>query len=125
MYLIVAPAGACLLERRPAGGLWGGLWSPPQRGADCTADEICREFGIDSQSVRRSGTGRVFRHVFSHFRLDIEPVYLMLDEAPLQAADGNRARWYQPDAAGAVGLPAPAVKLLAGIADVTRDWNLT
>ena len=60
MYVIATPAGACLLERRSARGVWGGLWTPPQRGADCTPMEICREFGIDERSAGRSRVGPVF-----------------------------------------------------------------
>ena len=120
IYVIATPGGACLLERRVAGGVWGGLWTPPQRGADCTREEICREFGIDERLVTHNRVGPVFRHTFSHFHLDIEPVYLMLDEAHALVSDGDRTRWHQPGETEAVGMPAPAVKLLAGAFDGAR-----
>ncbi len=121
MFVITTPSGACLLERRPADGVWGGLWAPPQRGERITSSEICRELGIDEQSVRQSHVGTVFRHVFSHFRLDIEPVYLNLDEQPAQVSESDRTRWYRPDDTEPVGMPAPAVKLLAGVLDGAAD----
>ena len=114
MYLVTIPGGACLLERRGAGGVWGGLWTPPQRGADCTPVEICREFGIDDRAVLLTRTGPVFRHTFSHFHLDIEPVHLPLDDIPGQVSEGDQTLWYRPGETQAVGMPAPAVKLLAG-----------
>lgn len=123
MYVIATRAGACLLERRAAGGVWGGLWAPPQRGADCTPEEICREFGIDGRSVLQSRAAPVFRHTFSHFHLDIEPYYLTLDEKPVHVAEGDRTQWYSPGGTRTVGLPAPAVKLLAGVLDVARPLN--
>ena len=41
----------------------------------------------------------------------------MLDEKPGQVSDGNRTLWYRPGGTEAVGMPAPAVKLLAGVFD--------
>ncbi len=123
MYVIATRAGACLLERRPTGGVWGGLWAPPQRGAGCTPGDICREFGIDGNSVAASRAGSTFRHTFSHFHLDIEPYFLTLDGRPALVADDDRMQWYLPGQARAVGLPAPAVKLLANIAGRTHAPN--
>ena len=117
MYVIVAPTGACLLERRVADGVWGGLWTPPQRAADCTPVEMCRDIGIDEQTATKNRTGPVFRHTFSHFHLDIQPVYVMLDETPGQVLDGDRTRWYHPGGSEPVGMPAPAVRLLKGVFD--------
>lgn len=120
MYVIATAAGDCLLERRASGGIWGGLWTPPQRGCDCTPAQICREFGIDGNSVTETRVGTVFRHTFSHFHLDIEPHFLKLDGQPALVAEGNRVQWYLFGGSTTVGMPAPAVKLLAGIADDTR-----
>ena len=117
MYVIATRTGSFLLERKESDGVWGGLWTPPQRGADCTTTEICREFGIDERSVTKSRTAPVFRHTFSHFHLDIEPVYLMLNDTPGQVSDGNRTRWCRSAETEPVGMPAPAVKLLAGVFD--------
>ena len=115
MYVIASSAGDCLLERRPDGGIWGGLWTPPQRSSGCTPAEICREFGIDENRVTERRMGTVFRHTFSHFHLDIEPCYLKLDGQPMLVAEDNRVQWYPADGSGTVGLPAPAVKLLSSI----------
>ena len=112
MFVVTAPCGACLLERRVADGVWGGLWTPPQRNAGCTLAEIRREFGIGRESVASSRAGPVFRHTFSHFHLDIEPVYLLLEEKPAQILDGDRFRWHLPGRTEPVGMPAPAVTLL-------------
>ena len=121
MYVIASRSGACLLERRTGGGVWAGLWAPPERAADCTVEEICREFGIDPGSIAERSAGPKFRHTFSHFHLDIEPHYLVLSKEPALVADDDRVRWHRPGQAQAVGLPAPAVKLLARIAEQVRQ----
>ncbi|MDQ6647410.1 MAG: NUDIX domain-containing protein, partial [Pseudomonadota bacterium] len=53
-----------------------------------------------------------FQHVFSHFRLDIEP--LLFDRATAQQgiADHPQLRWCSVDDLAALGLPAPVRTLL-------------
>jgi len=114
MYVIARADGAILLERRAAGGVWEGLWSPPQRSANSTAREVCREFGIDENTITQNRVGTRFRHSFSHFHLDIEPHYVHVDAQPMSVADNDRVQWHRPGQTPVVGLPAPAVKLLSG-----------
>jgi len=125
MYLFVDAAGACLLERRPPDGLWGGLWTPPERSADSELETLCREFGIALDSVIRHHAAPAFRHTFTHFHLDIEPVYVFLSSRPQAVADGAGLIWYEPEAPEAVGLSAPAAKLLNSIADQREEFRLT
>ena len=113
MYVITTPDGACLLEQRPNKGIWGGLWTPPERSADTSPDDICLEVGIHFDSVTESRVAPSFRHTFTHFHLDIEPYYLMVDSQPALIAEGERLLWYGKGQNQRLGLAAPAVKLLA------------
>ena len=45
MFLLIDVEGRCLLERRPPSGIWGGLWSPPERDADYRVDALLAEVG--------------------------------------------------------------------------------
>ena len=121
LYVITAPNRACLLERRPNQGIWGGLWSPPQRQPERSVEAVCAEFGISPSAILEHRTAPVFRHSFSHFHLDIEPHYLRIKQQPNQVADGGGLMWYAPDGAAPVGLSAPAAKLLAGLNEVFVD----
>ena len=119
MFLVTDPAGRCLLEQRPARGLWGGLWTPPERGADTTPDELCDELSIPPDDVASCRTGTGFRHTFTHFHLDIEPVYLSLTRPASGIADRPDRCWYDPGGDGprpALGLSAPAARLLQSLA---------
>ena len=121
LFVIVSSNGAVLLEQRPQEGIWGGLWTPPQRNADQITSDVCHEFGIPPGAIGREHHAPAFRHTFTHFHLDIWPVYLHLTETPTLVADADNIRWYQPHADGenqAIGLSAPAVKLLASVAQV-------
>jgi len=115
LFLFTTPNDGCLLEQRPSDGIWGGLWTPPERAADAEVESVCREFAIDYNDIETSRSGDVFRHTFTHFHLDIEPVYVHLTHAPITVQDNDRIRWYRADTQDVIGLSAPAVKLLASI----------
>lgn len=118
MYLISVPTGACLLERRPNFGVWGGLWSPPQRDPSCPPEAVCADFGIRAAAISEHRTAPIFRHSFTHFHLDIEPHYLRLAERPAVVRDGDGALWYDPAHPPAVGLSAAAETLIASLREV-------
>jgi A/G-specific adenine glycosylase len=117
-FIIHDATGGCLLERRPDHGVWGGLWTPPERPAEQTTAGICREFSIAEKDLEQQSIAATFRHTFSHFHLDIEPVYLRITRPPVLIADNERLRWHSPDSNEALGLPAPAVKLLRTLEDL-------
>tara|TARA_Y100001934_G_scaffold273440_2_gene363761 strand:- start:6098 stop:7144 length:1047 start_codon:yes stop_codon:yes gene_type:complete len=116
MFLIQNPDGACLLEQRPANGIWGGLWSPPERAADHSIDAMLREIGEASASILSHRTDPPLRHTFTHFHLNIEPVHIHLQRSPTVVSDGQDWLWYGSGQNARIGLSAPAVKLIKGLA---------
>jgi A/G-specific adenine glycosylase len=126
MFLLVDPGGHCLLQRRPPSGLWGGLWTPPERPPEASVADVCAEFAIRPENIATMRAEAPFRHTFTHFHLDIEPVYVTLAAAPATAADRPDVCWYHPAAAGrpSLGLSAPAAKLLATLSP-THDHTPT
>lgn len=117
-FIIHDAAGSCLLERRPDHGVWGGLWTPPERPTEQTVAGICREFSIAEKDLVQHSVAATFRHTFSHFHLEIEPVYLQISRPPSLIADTERLRWRSPGGNEPLGLSAPAVKLLRKLANV-------
>ncbi len=114
MFLIEAPDGHILLERRPPTGLWGGLWGPPERAHDQDPATLAAELGMGQAAVRETRTEAGFRHTFTHFHMDIEPVRIILARpAPPAIGEAGRLRWYHPRAGDRIGLSAAAVRLLA------------
>jgi len=110
---------ATLLEQKPLNGLWGGLWTPPERDRSTSADTFLNELQISSAQIERQHIAPVFRHTFTHFHLDIEPVYITLNELPDGYVGEDNRRWVNPEHINgenqAIGLSAPAVKLLASL----------
>ena len=109
--VFVVRGGRVLLQRRPAKGIWGGLWSPPEfPDADAARTWCRRSFGADPRDSHRLG---VVRHSFTHFDLDIEPWVLAL-RSPAPRVAGVDLKWQALRAPRSIGLPAPVARLMAG-----------
>ena len=121
-FVISQPNGATLLEQKPANGLWGGLWSPLERSVEAEFETIANELGIPRNAEHRVNYAPSFRHTFTHFHLDIEPVYVTLASTPNVAADAEHLRWVFPNLLTngneKIGLSVPAVKLLDALQPV-------
>ena len=124
-FIISQANGATLLERKPENGLWGGLWSPLERPIETDHQAIAQEVGFTFGSDHSVSYAPTFRHTFTHFHLDIEPVYIRIDAAPATISDADNLRWVFPelleDGNEKIGLSAPAVKLLAALQPVFAD----
>jgi A/G-specific adenine glycosylase len=110
MLLATREDGSVLLERRPARGIWGGLWCPPEFSApESAADFAARRLACATAELRPEAP---LRHAFTHFDLAITPLRLECPGGGLAAVlEGPEVIWYNPREPAAVGLPAP-VRLL-------------
>ena len=108
MLIVRNDRGAVLLEKRPASGIWGGLWSLPQFD-DPQSDiaEIGRSLGLRLDALEAFAT---LRHEFTHFSLDIQP--LLAQARARGIADEDSRAWFGPDDWPGLGLPQPVRRLL-------------
>jgi A/G-specific adenine glycosylase len=106
MVLAVAD-GAVYLERRPASGIWGGLWSLPEV---TDVGGWCAE-QLDAEAVAVENWDTL-RHSFSHYDLDIAPVVVRIDAVSSKVADYDDSTWYRPGDAPPGGIAAPVMRLI-------------
>ncbi len=119
MLMLINQHGEILLEKRPPVGIWGGLWSFPELSAEGELDEVIAQhalFGLhnrelDNTSLQCLEQWPSFRHTFSHFHLNIEPIKAFTD-APAQAVADRHKRWIPLAEVSTLGLSAPVKKLL-------------
>ena len=103
-----------LLEQRPSPGIWGGLWCFPELPEGMDAGDYCQQhYGMISAAEQLPP----FRHTFSHYHLEIQPVYLQLQRRHHRVAD-DRLAWCSPAQWRQLGLPAPVKKLLETLGPV-------
>lgn len=83
MLLLVNPQREVYLEKRPAQGIWGGLWSLPELSIDQDVKAWCKSrFGVAIKNVRPM---EEVVHTFSHFHLRIHPVVVELSRVPKES----------------------------------------
>jgi A/G-specific adenine glycosylase len=106
--LLLAQSGvdgsvAVFVERRPATGLWGGLWSPPQFEDETAALAWCtREIGT---AEGRSEAMAPIDHAFTHFDLRLKPLWVRC--TPHGTIKDGEQLWYPLDRPPKIGLPQP------------------
>lgn len=124
-FLILAKNNKVGLEQRPNSGLWGGLYCFPQFE---TKDDLLAE--LHKQGIQRYQEWTIFRHTFSHFHLDIYPIYAELDGKIFdeECSDWKKVEeisveyqssvqsavkyWYDPQNPDQIGLATPVKNLL-------------
>jgi A/G-specific adenine glycosylase len=114
--LIMARAsnGDIWLERRPSPGIWGGLWSFPEIPAPEQAVNWCLDrWGLEPATIQ---VWPEFRHTFSHYHLNIQPVEITLPACPAGIMEAADQLWYNRVQPPEVGLAAPVASLLAKLA---------
>ena len=117
MILAVAD-GAVYLERRPASGIWGGLWSLPEvSDVDAWCSERLKTAAIDAEPWDS------MRHSFSHYDLDITPIVVRIDAASSRVADDADSTWHRLDAAPPGGIAAPVTKLINSLRNTSGIRN--
>lgn len=117
MLLAEDVSGAVFLERRPARGIWGGLWCPPEFASESACLAYARNHFRQASMSGLEPLG-VIAHAFTHFDLDIHPLRLQ-GCRPMAVMESGESLWYnarQPEASARVGLPAPIKQLLDGLA---------
>jgi len=114
VLVVEGPDGCVLLERRPARGIWGGLYSFPELAdGDTPADWCARKLGAAVGDERELAT---IEHGFTHFDLDLAPRWLKLAAAPRVVQDDADFLWHRPSAEPPVGIPAPVAALFGSLA---------
>jgi A/G-specific adenine glycosylase len=107
--LVLVHRGQVLLEKRPATGIWGGLWCLPQMPPDADPMLHCAtRFGANLASVEKL---RPLTHGFTHFTLRIRP--MLCEVGTLEArAEQPGTTWLEPADAARGAVPAPVRRLL-------------
>ena len=110
MLLLEDDQQQLLLVQRPPAGIWGGLWSLPECPEHADIEQWCRQqFGLD---IRHSQPLPSLQHSFSHFRLEIQPIYAQVRPNGQQVLEPAALLWYNPQQPRRLGLPTPVKALI-------------
>jgi A/G-specific adenine glycosylase len=110
--LVVVRGREVLLEKRAPSGIWGGLWSLPEAGADeVPAAALERDWGLAAADAQALAP---FEHAFTHFTLEVAPWRMKLARGA-KIAEGKHAVWLPLSDVKAAALPAPVKRLLSSL----------
>jgi A/G-specific adenine glycosylase len=110
--LILRSGGDVLLQKRPAVGVWSGLWCFPEiESEDDPAEVARRRYGCEVTGVERFAA---LRHGFTHFTLDIEPIVGRVRSIAPRAAQPG-VLWMPVEEALGAAVPMPVRKLLRAL----------
>ncbi len=104
--LILMSGGEVLLEKRPASGIWGGLWSFPEASDDRIENAALR-YGVRPDRLRQL---HVVDHGFTHFKLRIRPVLAQVTRPAGTQEPG--LLWLTVEDALGAAVPAPVKRIL-------------
>lgn len=112
-YLLAQHGDAILLVKRPAPGIWGGLWCLPELADADDAETVAHiRFGVS-----RGGTTNElppFKHTFTHFRLTLSVTRLLVTRIAA-TANAPGTVWLARQDLAKAALPKPISTLLTGL----------
>ena len=109
VMLVIEHRGELLLEKRPAPGIWGGLWCFPELDAGEDAALACAQrFGARVHAIERLPD---VEHGFTHFSLTISPQRLQVVSLVPHAAEGAQ-QWLSPAKLREAAIPAPVRRIV-------------
>ena len=117
--LILRRQGEVLLEKRPAPGVWGGLWCFPEVDAQRIAQECIGRYGVEATAITQLAQ---IEHGFTHFRLRITPVVVTV--LPRAGVEEPGRVWLTPEDALGAAIPVPVKKILTRCRR-TAGWSRT
>ena len=118
VLLLLVRQGKIFLEKRPAPGIWGGLWSLPEMPVNNNFTEYCTQrLGMEVQPLAQM---QPFDHTFTHFKLRIYPQPLQVASCSSTTRENGPERgesmWMTPGDALNAAIPSPVRKLLLQMA---------
>jgi A/G-specific adenine glycosylase len=104
--LILVSRGEVLLEKRPALGIWGGLWSFPETNED-RIEPVTQRYAV---RLNRFSALAPLDHGFTHFKLRIRPILAYVVRRT--GAEQPGRLWLTVEDALGAAVPAPVKRIL-------------
>ena len=115
MYIVKNELGEILLEQRPPEGIWGALYSFPEKLPTSRENEkpMSSKNHSSQLTIPSENCLSTIRHTFSHFHLEIQPKIVKVSKNEFTLDDSTHRVWYSLKSPPTLGLAAPVKKLLA------------
>lgn len=120
--IFINPENKIYLEKRPAIGIWGGLWALPSISIEALSDNLESHLSnIYSFHRLKIKPFLSFKHSFTHFHLEIEACLIFVSEQnPVRSLPGQ---WYLHSEIEKLGCPTPIRFLMGKLGDCDFELN--
>jgi A/G-specific adenine glycosylase len=114
--LLLVQQDKVYMYQRPASGIWGGLYSYPEFETLGELESYLLQIGLENELEQAElAEDKIFRHTFSHYHLDIQPIYINSTKMIAKVND-NKDIWYAiHDSDEKLGKSAVTEKLLSDL----------
>ena len=112
MLLLLLHGSDILLHKRPAPGIWGGMWCPPQLDEGMDVAGYCAAH-LGMHQVRAVALP-AFTHTFTHFKLHIAPQLVQMKGKPHKTQEPGSV-WLDMQEALQGAIPTPVRKMLRAV----------
>lgn len=109
MLILQNQEDALLLQKRPPTGIWASLWGFPEFKHEKEIISYCKNYNY---LIKKMENWTPFRHTFSHFHLNITPIYAQIENRSLQIMDSEQQIWYKTEQLPIGGFSTPVKYLL-------------
>ncbi len=106
----VDPEDRVLLIKRPANGIWGGLWCFPEFDTQEAMSDWLTSQNLELHCNPKAEA--VVEHQFSHYRLHMRPYRCRTKNIEHRITEADTRAWFTIDEAVKLGLPAPVLGML-------------
>ena len=114
--LLMQHDNSLYMYQRPQTGIWGGLYSYPEFESLSEVEAYMGKLGLGSEFEQLSfSEDAIFRHTFSHYHLDIQPILLNLRTKPNVVAEGKDIWFDLFEEDNKIGKSAVTEKLLTNL----------
>ncbi len=103
-----------LLEKRPTKGIWGGLWSLPERNIEAKEDAATFYQNYSFKPEKQTELP-CFEHQFSHYTLVLHPVLI---QGRSRASKNQPHKWHRMSASMPGGIAKPIQNLLESLNNI-------
>lgn len=124
LLLVLHHAGRVLLEKRPARGVWGALWSLPQwNGQGDALEQVAKDYARRHGKIAAIAHMAALVHGFTHFRLVAGVLAIDLESRTARPAQPDAEVWLALQDAASAALPAPIKRMLVALWRVSPGYE--
>lgn len=111
LLVILDHTGSVLLEKRPAQGIWPGLWVPPELSNTDDKPRVIDALNLQKDGISREYSLPRFEHVLSHRRIEVTCHVIETKHTASGSLANQDLQWCRIDRRPRIGVPKITLRI--------------